>query len=397
MDFLKSIFDFLSNPIIIGSLALPFSWLKLVGAILLLIVFFVAYRLLLFAMRKILKRVHAREAVIVQVVRWVRIGLRILYVIGFFSLVGWLFGAKTLEYVKRFFGVLGQPIFSSGSTKISFFTLILTIPVFYVASWAGKASRGFLDRSLLNRTGINDSRKFSITSLARYGVMVIVVLVGLSIIGIDLSALTVLFGVLGLGVGFGLQNTVSNFFSGIVIILTRPIKEGDRILVGSYDATVVQIRLLSTIINTITEESIIIPNSRLVNDTVHNFSYDSRQVYLENTVSVSYRSDLEKVIDVLGSVGRDSPYLGTGRGPEVRVESFDDSGITMKLLTWINDADNRYRARSWANLEIWRRFKANAIEIPFPQVDLHFRNDLDVNSIVERPGQEDPEDEPGTG
>ena len=380
MDFLRTVFDFLSSTIVIGSLELPFSWLKLVGAVVLLIIFIVAYKILMFATRKILKRANARETVTTHVVRWVRIGLRIFFVIGFFSLVGWLFGARTLEYIGRFFGVLGEPIFTSGSTNISFFTLILTIPVLFLASWAGKASRGFLDKSLLNRMRLNDSRRFSVTSLARYGVMVIVALIGLSIIGIDLSALAVLFGVLGIGVGFGLQNTVSNFFSGIVIILTRPIKEGDRILVSNYDATVVHIRLLSTIINTITEETIIIPNSLLVNGSVHNYSYDSRRIFMENTVSVSYRSDLDKVIDVMSGVGRDNPYVAYGRAPEVRVESFDDSGITMKLLTWINDANDKYRAKSWANLEIWRRFKENAIEIPFPQVDLHIKDGLITDS-----------------
>jgi potassium-dependent mechanosensitive channel len=386
MDFLRSLVASISGAIVIGSLELPFSWLKLAGAIALLAIAFVAYRLLMLVTRKILKRANARETVSKHVLRWVRIGLRVLYAVGFFSLVGWLFAARTLEYLGKFFAVLGEPLVTAGSTKISFFTLILTIPVFYLASWAGRASRNFLGRSLLNRMRLDDSRKFSVASLARYGVMIIVVLIGLSVIGIDLSAIAVLFGVLGIGIGFGLQNTISNFFSGLVIILTRPIKEGDRILVGEYDATVVHIRLLSTVINTVTEETIIVPNSGLVNNSVHNYSYDSRQIYLENTVSVSYKSDLDKVIEVMSGVGHDNPYISSDREPVVRVESFDDSGITMKLLSWIRDVNEKYQARSWANLEIWRRFRANAIEIPYPQMDLHFRDRLDVNP-AEEPGQ----------
>ena len=379
MAFLRSLITSLSSPIIIGSLGLPFSWLKLVGALALLVLFFIVYRLLMLAIRKILKRTNAKETVNKHVLRWARIGLRILYVIGFFSLVGWLFAARTFEYLGKFFAVLGEPIVAAGSTKISFFTLILTIPVFYLASWAGRASRSFLSRSLLNRMRLDDSRVFSVSSLVRYGVMVIVVLVGLSVIGIDLSAIAVIFGVLGIGVGFGLQNTISNFFSGLVIILTRPIKEGDRILVDNYDATIVHIRVLSTIINTVTEETIIVPNSMLVNNSVHNYSYDSRQIYLENTVSVSYKADLDKAIDVLNAVGRDSPYISVEREPIVRVESFDNSGISLKLLTWIRDVNDKYPARTWANLEIWRRFRSNGIEIPYPQMDLHFRDKLEIN------------------
>ena len=376
MEFLRSTVEFLSSGISLGALELPFSWLKLVGAALLLVLFFVAYRLLLFATRKILERTKATETVQKHVTRWLRIILRILFAVGFFSLIGWLFGARTFEYIGRFFGVLGEPLITSGSTNISFFTLFLTIPVFYLASWAGKMSRGVLDRSLLSRVGLDDSRKFSVSSLTRYGVMVIVVLVGLSVIGIDLSALAVMFGVLGLGVGFGLQSTVANFFAGLIIILTRPLKEGDRILVGGYDATVAHIRLLSTVINTVTEETIIIPNSSLVNNSVHNYSYDSRRIYLENTVSVSYRSDLDHVIEVLISVARDNPYARSDRPPEARVVSFDDSGISMKLLTFINDVSDKFRAHSWANLEIWRRFRDQAIEIPFPQVDLHIKDGI---------------------
>ena len=374
MELIRSIVDFLSRNIIVGSLELPFSWLKLVGAVLLLVIFFIAYRLLLLAIRKILERAKAKENVQHQVVRWARIGLRVLYAIGLFSLVGWLFGASTLEYAGKFFSVLGEPLITSGSTSISFFTLLLTIPVFYAASWVGKMSRNFLTRSLLNRMGLDPSKKFSISSLARYGVMVIVVLVGLSIIGIDLSALAVIFGVLGLGIGFGLQSTVSNFFSGLVIILTRPIKEGDRILVNNYDATVVHIRLLSTIINTVTEETIIIPNSLIVNNTVHNYSYDTRRIFLQNSVSVSYSTDLEAAIEVLRGIGADNPFSRGDRAPEVRVVSFDDSGISMTLLTWIDDVSEKFRAHSWANLEIWRRFKEHRITIPFPQVDLHVKS-----------------------
>ena len=104
---------------------------------------------------------------------------------------------------------------------------------------------------------------------------------------------------------------------------------------------------------------------------------------MENSVSVSYASDLEKVIEVLEGVGRENPFVRTDREPMVRVESFDDSGISMKLLTWISNVNDKYQARTWANLEIWRRFRANNIQIPFPQMDLHFRNRLEVNPPTE--------------
>ncbi len=369
--FFKALWALLGGSITIGSLQLPFSWLALFGAVLIFVGMWVVYRLINIGLRKLLGTTPLTEKTQKLILRWTRIVLRILYAIGAFGIVDSLFGARMFEYLERFFSVLGDPIISTGSTSISFLTLLLTIPVFYLASWAGRMSGAVLDQSLLSRTGLDPSRKFSIASLARYGVMVIVALVGLSVIGIDLSALAVLFGVLGIGVGFGLQNVVSNFFSGLIIILTRPIKETDRIIVDSIDGTVVRIRLLSTVVNTMTEETIIIPNSRLVNNSVHNYSYDSRSIIITNEVGVSYSSDLDRVIEILRSIGRENPYAVAESEVEVRVERFGDSSIDMVLRTFIRDVDDKYRARSWNNLEIWRRFARHDIVIPFPQIDLH--------------------------
>ena len=375
MDVLQPFLDFLGSSIVLGSLELPFSWLKLIAAILLLVLGFIVYKLLMLALRRVLRAIQVQERVEKSVLRWTRIVLRILYLGLIFILVGWLFGARMLEYIGSFLSVLGEPLIASGSTSISFLTLLLTIPVFYIASWAGRSSRSLLDRALLKRMGLDESRKFSIASLVRYSVMVVVVLIGLSFIGIDLSALAVLFGVLGIGVGFGLQSVVANFFSGLIIILTRPIKENDRIEVNQLDATVIQIRLLSTVINTVTNETIIIPNSHLVNNTVHNYSYDNRSIIITNDVSVSYDTDLDEARVILLGIANDNPFK-TRIEPEARVTAFEDSGIGMKLLTSIGDVSDKYQAQSWTNLEIWRRFKTQGIEIPFPQVDLHVKDGL---------------------
>ena len=388
MIFFRSVWKFVSANIEIGGFQFPFSWLKLIISALILAAMYVAYRLIILGLRKLLAATPAKEKTQTAVLRWSRIALRISYILGVLGIIGWLFGAQVFEYLGKFFGVLSEPLFTAGSTSISFLTLLLTIPVFYVASWVGRMSRSFLDQALFARMGLDASRKFSIASLVRYGVMVIVVLIGLSILGIDLSALAVIFGVLGIGIGFGLQNVVSNFFSGLIIILTRPIKEGDRIIVEGFDATVVHIRLLSTIINTVTEETIIIPNGALVNSTVHNYSYDSRSVIISNIVSVSYRSDIEKVIEVLEAIGRDNPFSFADRPHNVRIVEFGNSGIEMLLRTWIRDVSDKFNAHSWNNLEIWRRFKVENIEIPFPQVDLHVidqQDRLNVNVEVEPP------------
>ena len=170
--------------------------------------------------------------------------------------------------------------------------------------------------------------------------MAIVAVIGFSVIGINLSSLAVLLGFLGVGIGFGLQNSVANFFAGLIIILSRPIKEGDRILVNEYEGTVHQIRLISTVINTITDETIILPNSQIVDSYVYNYSYDDISIIICNPVEL-----------VLREVAGKCPYAYPGR-----------------------DAREKNFALSWTNLEIWRAFKAAGIEIPFPQRDIHIRS-----------------------
>jgi small-conductance mechanosensitive channel len=376
MEIITAIKDFFLSPIQIGPRTLPFNYSELFFAFVLpLIIYFLFYRLLLTGIRRLFARSQVKEDVQSKTVMWTRRVLVILFVLFFFILVGRLFGAEIFSYIRLFYNFLSKPFFESGSTRISFITIILAIPVFYFASWAARIIRSFFDNTLLNRLSIDDAKKFSISSVIRYGSLIIIVLIGLSVIGLDLSSLAVIFGALGIGIGFGLQNVISNFFSGIVIIFARPIKEGDLVLVHGSEGTVITIRLISTVIHTLTNESIIVPNSQIVNEKIYNYSYDDRSIIIENRVQVSYSTDLDQALEVIGGVGLRNPFAVPGRDPYKRVESFDDSGITLALRTWIRDVEDKYESISWANLEIWREFKKHGIQIPFPQMDLHFKKD----------------------
>ncbi len=374
MDIFEVVKDFLLSPVILGSRELPFTFFELIIEFVIPVAasFFI-YRLLLAGFRKLISKSKLKDKTKKNTIIWIRRVLGILVILVFILLLGRLFGAEIFAYIKLFYQFLSKPFFESGSTKISFITIILAIPIFYFASWAARIIRNFFDRTVLNRLSLDEAKKFSISSVVRYGSLVIVLLVGLSIIGLDLSSLAVIFGALGIGIGFGLQNVISNFFSGVVIIFARPIKEGDRILVHESEGTVIQIRLINTIINTITNESIIVPNSQLINERVYNYSYDDRRIIIVNTVQVSYGTNLDHALDVLRDVGKRNPYGLKEMPIVVRVESFDDSGITLSLRTWISDVDDKYDGLSWGNLETWRMFKENGIEIPFPQMDLHIK------------------------
>jgi potassium efflux system protein len=166
---------------------------------------------------------------------------------------------------------------------------------------------------------------------------------------------------------------ISNFFSGIVIMFARPIKEGDRIHIGDMEGDVVHIRLLYSVVNTITSETIVIPNRYITENLVHNQSYEDPSIILFTDVQVSYKADLDRVNSTLLQVGLESEYRYGSRPPRVLFRSFDNSGIGVTLAVPIKNATERHQARSAIVMDIWRAFKKTGIEIPFPQRDIHVK------------------------
>jgi potassium-dependent mechanosensitive channel len=362
---------FLSN-LRIGGQVLQFNLLTLIirFVIPILITYF-AIKLTMLLLNRLLEKTKFSEDIKKRIFRWIRIIFRIFLLILILMFTGRLFGAETINYIRSIFRFLNEPFYQSGSTKISVITLIMAVPVFYLAGWIARVVRRFLESTLLDRLSLDPSKKFSISNLLRYIVMALVIILGFSIIGINLSSLAVLFGVLGIGVGFGLQGMVANFFAGILIIISRPIKEGDRILAGNIEGTVMQIRLNSTIVSTLHHETIIVPNSKMVDSSVHNYSYEDRRIIQVNRVQVHYKSDLDRVVVVLEEIGKENPYSLPHPPPKVRVENFDSSGITMSLWVWIHEVEDKYNSNSWTNLAIWRKFREENITIPYTQIDMH--------------------------
>lgn len=379
MTFLEILKDFIFSDLSIGSVNLPFSVIDaLLKVVLPFILVVIGYRLILLGLKQLLKVFKVKEKLSDSIFRWSRRALRITAFFSIIAFIGALLGTEIANYMGKFINLINDPFFETGNTKISIITILMLIPVFWAASWGGKSTRILLNKSFINDLKMDDARKFSIGSIARYVVMTVIFLFGLSIIGIDLSALGVLFGVLGLGLGFGLQGIVANFFAGLVLISTGPVKEGDRILVSGYEGTVVHVKMLSTIVSTLTHENLIIPNSQLLDNTVHNYSFDDRRIVVINKISVSYDSDLDSVIKIMEETVQASPFLLNNPEPVARVDSFDDSGIGMKLICWIDDINHKHEFIGWVNLELWRTFKKEGIEIPYPQMDLHIKRSSKV-------------------
>jgi potassium-dependent mechanosensitive channel len=333
-----------------------------------------AYGLIMLAVRKILSLIKNKDMVKTRVEKWVRIVLKFFLFLGILGALGFALGISAYRYINSFLHFLNKPFFDTGDTSISVVTIILVIPIFYMASWSGRLVQSVLEKNIFpDLTTLDESRKISMGNVARFTTLTMVLLFMLSIIGIDMTALGVVFGALGIGVGFGLQDMVANFFAGIMILFMRQIKINDRILVNEVEGNVSDIKLMSTTVTTLKNEYIIIPNSQIINQIMHNYSYHNRQVVVVNSVGVHYQTDLEKALAVMKGIGEDNHWYVKGSEVKSFIRSFDDSGITLELWVTVDDVAHRAPAFAWTNLELWKRFKSEGIEMPYPQMDVHIK------------------------
>ncbi len=367
--------EWLKNTIVIWNYTLPFTLLEFILRLVLPVIIVSIVSVVLSSLirrigGKLIKEDEKRQGFS----RWTRRVFRLIVLISIIVSAGSILGIKALNVFGKFVQVLNTPFISSGNTSISILTLILIIPITLVASWVGRLVRRGIGNGRLVLFGLNSEQEFIVGRMVHYVMMVLVFILGLSVIGIDLSAIGILFGILGVGIGFGLQSFIADIVAGISLIGLGHIKEGDRIRLGENDGSIQHIRLMYTELTTFENETLIIPNRLLTGDIIHSYNYKDSRVVIVNRVDVSYDSDLEDVIRILQKVAAQNPWIHRASETDVRVKSFADSGIVMELRTWIHDVKDRAEALSWTNLEIWRSFKAESIEIPFPQRDVHIKN-----------------------
>jgi small-conductance mechanosensitive channel len=229
---------------------------------------------------------------------------------------------------------------------------------------------------VLAKTHLDIGVRMAMGTIVRYVLIVIGFIIIIQYIGVDLSVLTIIAGALGVGVGFGLQNITNNFVSGIIILFERPIKVGDRIEVGNVSGDVIRISMRSTTIITNDNISIIVPNSEFISSKVINWSHTDRNVRFNFPVGVSYNSDPERVRKILMEVAEENEGVLKNPAPDVLLEEYGDSSINFTLRVWTNEYITRPNIlKSQLYFLAFKKFKEAGIEIPFPQRDIHVKND----------------------
>ena len=270
---------------------------------------------------------------------------------------------------------LFQPLFSLGGLPITFFFLLKAAIFLVVLILASHFTMLLLQRRVLTHMPLATGQQYAVARVVSYLVFVLGLIVGLQSLGLNLSSLVVVGGALGIGVGLGLQAIVSNFVAGRILLFEQPIKLGDRIEVGNTYGDVVRLRGRSTWIRTNENVVIVVPNSEFINQRVTNWTANDRQVRSSLPVGVSYESDPKVVREVILAVAQSHPDVLADPSPEVIFAELGESSLNFELRVWtIQQVQTPTRLKSDLYFAIFEAFRKGAIEIPFPQRDLHIRS-----------------------
>ncbi len=289
-----------------------------------------------------------------------------------------------LEKIKS---ILNFPLLPLGEVKITLWTLIYFLALLLLLFYLTGKIRKLLVERVLVRTKLDVGAQQAVGSISRYVLLLVGLLIILQTVGINLTTLNVIAGAVGIGVGFGLQNIASNFISGLIILFERPIKVGDRIVVGDVEGDVIEIGARSTTVVTNNQIAIIVPNSMFISEPVINWKYTDPRVRFEIPVGVAYGSDVRLVERLLLEVAKENADVLENPPPDVCFREFGESSLNFVLRVWNqNHVHRKLVLYSALNFAIYDKFKEHGVEIPFPQRDLHIRSGaLQTNGVPPSP------------
>ena len=318
-----------------------------------------AIRLVIYALRKGFTMTPALKA-------WENLVSSSIWAVLALHLLGWLPGVMA---------ALDAVALNLGATRISLLAaikLVLAVALLMtLAFWMANV----IDRHMKASAYFNPAVQVAFAKFSRFFLVTLAVLLSLNAVGIDLTALAVFGGALGVGLGFGLQRIASNFISGFILVLDRSIKPGDVITVGQNFGWVQELRARYVVVRNRDGVETLIPNENLITSEVINWSYTDPNVRVRIPVQISYDDDPEQAMALMLEASKASPRVLTEPVPVTRLMAFADSGIVLELRVWIDDPENGVgNLRSDINLAIWRAFKQAGITIPYPQRDIHIKS-----------------------
>jgi potassium efflux system protein len=280
-----------------------------------------------------------------------------------------------------------SPIITLGQSSYSVTDLLILALMLLGLIIFTRMITNLLKTRILRVTGVNRGAQEAVAVIIRYAMLFIGSLVVLQIWGLDISSLAILVSALGVGIGFGLQDIAKNFGSGLVLVFERPIQVGDFVEVGEFQGTVERIGARSTLIRTLDQVSIIVPNSRFLEEEVINWSHDNPISRIHLPVGVAYGSNIEAVRSALLESARNHPKVLSTPQSQVFFKGFGDSSLDFELLVWTAEPSKQIVIKSDLYFRMEALLRQHQVEIPFPQRDLHLQVDhlpLELSPQIEQ-------------
>ncbi len=317
-----------------------------------------AIRLVIYALRKGFTLTPALKT-------WENVVSTSIWVVLALHLLGWL------PEVTAALDALAVNLGSARISLLAVIKLILAVALLMtLAFWLANV----IDRHMRTSAHINPAMQVAFAKFSRFFLITLAVLLSLNAVGIDLTALAVFGGAVGVGLGLGLQRIASNFISGFILVLDRSIKPGDVITIGQSFGWVQELRARYVVVRNRDGVETLIPNENLITSEVINWSYTDPNVRVRIPVQISYDDDPEQAMALMLEAAKASPRVLADPAPVARLMEFGDNGILLELRVWIDDPEEGVgNVRSTINLAVWRAFKRAGITIPYPQRDIHIK------------------------
>jgi len=300
----------------------------------------------------------------------------------------WIIAAlNILGYLPATITYLDGISLGADKDSLTLYDIISSVLSVGALIWVAMLISSLMERMINNNPYITGSAEVLVSKFSKFILITIAFLMGLKIVGINLTTFAVFGGAIGIGIGLGLQKVFSNLIAGVILLLDKSIKPGDTIVMnGQYG----KVHLLSSrYVSMITRNGIeqLIPNDELINQTVENWSYSNNNVRLKIPVGVHYKADVKKAMELCNEAVSETARALKNPAPNCLIMNFGDSSVDLEERFWINDPMNGCgNIKSEIMMNIWDKFHEHGIEIPYPQRDIHIhsvdKSDIDENQSL---------------
>ncbi|RMG40384.1 MAG: hypothetical protein D6719_11125 [Candidatus Dadabacteria bacterium] len=300
--------------------------------------------------------------------------------VGILAIFIWVKGLledlAVYQVVKDIVGEFLASGITVGDFSLSFGGVLTASLMLLAGVVLSRIVRAVLEEDLYSRYSFHAGTRYTINIAVHYSIIITSLILAVTVLGVSFSNLAIIAGALSVGIGFGLQAIVNNFVSGLILLVERPIKVGDLIIVGDTVGTVTRIGIRSSTVRTLDEAEIIIPNATLISESVHNWTHSNSRARIVVSVGVAYGTDVAECMRILKETVEAMPFILKYPEPDVLFRNFGESSLDFDVRGWIADVNRRPRYSSELRVAIEKALRENNIEIPFPQRDLHIRSDF---------------------